>query len=123
MLGREYFELWECGLCGTRHDERGKHNFTLAVEIPPMEDDGCGYSCPLLRSDEDGEYCRNGLELPADNNGAKVIKCRPGPGCPRWEVGPCRKSSSGVISYWRECAESEGHTTLCQKERHEPWER
>ena len=66
MLGREYFELWECGLCGTRHDERGKHNFTLAVEIPPMEDDGCGYSCPLLRSDEDGEYCRNGLELPAD---------------------------------------------------------
>jgi hypothetical protein len=42
MLGREYFELWECGLCGTRHDERGKHNFTLAVEIPPMEDDGCG---------------------------------------------------------------------------------
>ncbi len=117
MLGREYFELWECGLCGTRHDERGKHNFTLAVEIPPMEDDGCGYSCPLLRSDEDGEYCRNGLELPADNNGAKVIKCRPGPGCPRWEVEPCRKSSSGVISYWRECAESEGHTTLCQKER------
>lgn len=113
-LGKEYFELWECTLCGAQHNERGKHKFTIAVDIPPMEDGGCGYSCPLLRHDDDGEFCSNGLELPADTNGEKVIKCKPGPGCPRWEAEPCKRSSSGIITYWRECVERAEHTTFCR---------
>ena len=60
MLGKEYFTMWECTKCGSVHREQGRHKFTLAVEIPQMEDGGCGYSCPFLHNDDAGEYCCEG---------------------------------------------------------------
>lgn len=112
ILGRKYFTMWQCSLCGAIHRERGNHKFTLAVEIPPTEDDGsCATSCPLLHFDDDGEYCIEGYGVGVDNG----INIKPGPGCPRWTEGPCKKSNSGVITYWQDCVELGRHTTACRK--------
>ena len=78
--------FWDCTMCGTRHLTRKKHLFTVGVQVPPMEDGGCGYGCPLLGSDEEGEYCREGHGVPADTSiDGKIIKLKPGPRCPRWQ--------------------------------------
>lgn len=111
MLGKEYFTMWECTKCGAVHREQGRHKFTLAVEIPPMEDGGCGYSCPFLHSDDDGVYCCEGHGIDAGDG----VKIKPGPGCPRWTEGPCKQSNSGTATYWHDCAELGEHTTVCRK--------
>jgi hypothetical protein len=76
-----------------------------------MEDGGCGYSCPFLHSDDDGEYCCEGHGLDVGDG----VKIKPGPGCPRWTEGPCKQSNSGSITYWQECAESDEHTIICRR--------
>lgn len=77
--------MWKCDKCGALHDNRGNHQYCMAVIIPPMEDGGCGYDCPFIRHDDSGEWCWLDIAQGVEWDGDKVIKCRPGLECPRYE--------------------------------------
>jgi len=100
MSEKKVYKAWECGLCKTWHRKIGGVNrapYRLCVNIPPpMKNGGCGYGCPLLHHNDDGDFCIEDYAIKSKDS----LMIKPGPACPRYEASKrCfYKTSSGQIT-------------------------